>query len=61
VESAYAAEPLAAGSGGIGYLLNDRIMEVDESVRRPPRRSRRNGVDPQVAQLLASRVRRSTS
>jgi DNA-binding NarL/FixJ family response regulator len=57
VESAYAAELLAAGSGGIGYLLKDRIMEVDEFVDAV-RRVAAGGtaLDPQVvAQLLASR------
>jgi DNA-binding NarL/FixJ family response regulator len=57
VESAYAAELLAAGSGGIGYLLKDRIMEVDEFVDAV-RRVAAGGtaLDPQVvAQLLAGR------
>jgi DNA-binding NarL/FixJ family response regulator len=37
VEEAYARELLADGRGGVGYLLKDRIMDVDafvESVRR---------------------------
>ena len=57
VESAYAAELLAAGAGGIGYLLKDRIMEVDEFVDAV-RRVAAGGtaLDPQVvAQLLAGR------
>src|SRR4029077_299570 len=32
VEQAYAAELLADGRGGIGYLLKDRIMDVDDFV-----------------------------
>jgi DNA-binding NarL/FixJ family response regulator len=32
IEQAYAAELLADGRGGIGYLLKDRIMEVDDFV-----------------------------
>jgi DNA-binding NarL/FixJ family response regulator len=32
VEHAYATELLAAGGGGVGYLLKDRIMNVDEFV-----------------------------
>jgi DNA-binding NarL/FixJ family response regulator len=32
VEHAYATELLAAGGGGVGYLLKDRIMDVDEFV-----------------------------
>jgi DNA-binding NarL/FixJ family response regulator len=57
VESAYAAELLAEGSGGIGYLLKDRIMEVDEFVDAV-RRVAAGGtaLDPQVvAQLLSGR------
>ena len=57
VESAYAAELLASGSGGIGYLLKDRIMEVDEFVDAV-RRVAAGGtaLDPQVvSQLLAGR------
>lgn len=37
VEHSYATELLAAGGGGVGYLLKDRIMNVDdfvEAVRR---------------------------
>jgi len=57
VESAYAADLLASGTGGIGYLLKDRIMEVDEFVDAV-RRVAAGGtaLDPQVvAQLLAGR------
>jgi DNA-binding NarL/FixJ family response regulator len=57
VESAYAAELLASGSGGIGYLLKDRVMEVDEFVDAV-RRVAAGGtaLDPQVvSQLLAGR------
>jgi DNA-binding NarL/FixJ family response regulator len=32
VEPAYATELLADGRGGIGYLLKDRIMDVDDFV-----------------------------
>ena len=32
VEQTYAAELLAEGGGGVGYLLKDRIMNVDEFV-----------------------------
>ena len=32
VEHAYATELLAEGGGGVGYLLKDRIMHVDEFV-----------------------------
>jgi DNA-binding NarL/FixJ family response regulator len=57
VEHAYAAELLADGHGGLGYLLKDRIMDVDDFVAAV----RRVGVggtalDPEVvAQLLGRR------
>jgi DNA-binding NarL/FixJ family response regulator len=57
IESAYATELLASGTGGIGYLLKDRIMEVDEFLDAM-RRVAAGGtaLDPQVvAQLLAGR------
>ena len=41
VEPAYAAELLADGRGGIGYLLKDRIMDVDEFVDAVTPRRRR--------------------
>ncbi len=57
VEQAYAAELLADGQGGIGYLLKDRIMEVDDFVDAV-RRVAAGGtaLDPEVvAQLFARR------
>jgi len=57
VEQAYATELLASGEGGVGYLLKDRIMNVDEfveSVRRVAAGG--TALDPEVvAQLLARR------
>ena len=55
VEHAYATELLAAGRGGIGYLLKDRIMDVDDFVATV-RRVGAGGtaLDPEVvAQLVA--------
>jgi DNA-binding NarL/FixJ family response regulator len=55
VEHAYANELLADGRGGIGYLLKDRIMDVDEFVDAV-RRVANGGtaLDPEVvSQLLA--------
>jgi DNA-binding NarL/FixJ family response regulator len=55
VEPAYAAELLASGEGGIGYLLKDRIMDVADFVDAV-RRVAGGGtaLDPQVvAQLFA--------
>ena len=52
VEHTYATELLAAGGGGIGYLLKDRILDVEdfvdavrrvaEGARHSTRRSSRN-------------------
>ena len=57
VEPTYAAELLGDGRGGIGYLLKDRIMEVDDfvdAVRRVA--SGGTALDPEVvAQLVSSR------
>jgi DNA-binding NarL/FixJ family response regulator len=57
VEQAYAAELLADGRGGVGYLLKDRIMDVDDFVDAI-RRVAAGGtaLDPEVvAQLFARR------
>jgi DNA-binding NarL/FixJ family response regulator len=56
VEPAYAAELLASGEGGIGYLLKDRIMDVAEFVDAV-RRVAGGGtaLDPQVVAQLFSR------
>jgi DNA-binding NarL/FixJ family response regulator len=57
VEQAYASELLADGRGGLGYLLKDRIMDVDDFVAAV-RRVAAGGtaLDPEVvAQLLARR------
>jgi DNA-binding NarL/FixJ family response regulator len=57
VEHAYAAELLADGRGGVGYLLKDRIMEVDafvDAVRRVGEGG--TALDPEVVgQLLGKR------
>jgi DNA-binding NarL/FixJ family response regulator len=56
VEQLYARELLAGGSGGIGYLLKDRVLdgaEFAEAVRRVA--SGGTAMDPEVvARLLAS-------
>jgi DNA-binding NarL/FixJ family response regulator len=57
VEQAYASELLADGRGGLGYLLKDRIMDVDDFVGAV-RRVGEGGtaLDPEVvAQLLGRR------
>ena len=57
VEQAYASELLADGRGGIGYLLKDRIMDVDDFVAAVHRvGSGGTALDPEVvAQLLSRR------
>jgi DNA-binding NarL/FixJ family response regulator len=57
VEIAYAQELLAAGTGGIGYLLKDRVASLDE-LRDAIERIASGGtvLDPEVvAQLLGRR------
>jgi DNA-binding NarL/FixJ family response regulator len=57
IEQAYATELLADGRGGLGYLLKDRIMDVDDFVAAV-RRVGEGGtaLDPEVvAQLLSKR------
>jgi DNA-binding NarL/FixJ family response regulator len=57
VEQAYAAELLADGRGGVGYLLKDRVMQVEDFVDAV-RRVAAGGtaLDPEVvAQLVARR------
>ena len=61
VEASYAADLLADGSGGVGYLLKDRVARVDEFLDALDRVARGGTVlDPQVvAQLLAGQRRDS--
>jgi DNA-binding NarL/FixJ family response regulator len=56
VEQTYAAELLADGVGGIGYLLKDRVADVDEFVAAV-RRVAAGGtaLDPEVVAQLFSR------
>ncbi len=58
VEVAYAQELLAAGTGGVGYLLKDRVVSLDE-VQDALSRVAAGGtvLDPEViTQLMARRV-----
>jgi DNA-binding NarL/FixJ family response regulator len=56
VEPAYAAELLADGRGGVGYLLKDRIMDVDDFVDAVARVARGGtALDPDVVAQLVSR------
>ncbi|GAB2968639.1 response regulator transcription factor [Frigoribacterium salinisoli] len=56
VEVAYAQELLAAGSGGVGYLLKDRVTSLDELSDALERVAAGGTVlDPQVVQQLMGR------
>jgi DNA-binding NarL/FixJ family response regulator len=56
VEQTYAAELLAEGRGGVGYLLKDRIMDVGEFVDAVQRVARGGtALDPDVVAQLVSR------
>jgi DNA-binding NarL/FixJ family response regulator len=59
VEASYAGDLLADGSGGVGYLLKDRVARVGEFLDAVDRVARGEVVlDPQViAQLLAGQRR----
>jgi DNA-binding NarL/FixJ family response regulator len=58
VEHAYATELLADGRGGIGYLLKDRIMDVDDFVAAVHRvGTGGTALDPEVVARLLSRRR----
>jgi DNA-binding NarL/FixJ family response regulator len=61
VEATYAADLLADGSGGVGYLLKDRVARVEEFLDALDRVADGGTVlDPQVvAQLLAGQRRGS--
>lgn len=56
VEEDYAFELLAAGVGGIGYLLKERVNDVDELVRALHEVTRGGSVlDPKVVEALLAR------
>jgi DNA-binding NarL/FixJ family response regulator len=58
VEHAYASELLADGRGGLGYLLKDRIIDVDDFVAAVQRvGDGGTALDPEVVAQLLSRRR----
>jgi DNA-binding NarL/FixJ family response regulator len=58
VEQAYASELLADGRGGLGYLLKDRVLDVDDFVAAVRRvASGGTALDPEVVAQLLSRRR----
>ena len=56
VEPVYAAELLADGRGGVGYLLKERVSEVRDVRSRPSRRVGGGGtaLDPEVVAALVN-------
>ncbi len=60
VEPVYTAELLAAGDGGIGYLLKERVGDVPGLPgRRPPRGGRRHRAGPRGGGRAGRHARRS--
>jgi DNA-binding NarL/FixJ family response regulator len=60
VEETYAAELLADGKGGVGYLLKDRIADVREFVDAVERvAGGGTAMDPEVVAQLVTRHRRA--
>lgn len=59
VEEAYAYELLKEGADGLGYLLKERISDIDELVRAVQEVSRGGSVlDPKVVEALVARKER---
>jgi len=60
VETRYAAELLAGGAGGIGYLLKDRVADVSDFVEAVVRvASGGTALDPEVVTQLMGASRRT--
>ncbi|BBG00770.1 DNA-binding response regulator [Pseudonocardia saturnea] len=60
VEAGYAAELLSDGAGGVGYLLKDRIGELDDFLDALQRvAAGGTAMDPEVVAQLLNRGRRS--
>jgi DNA-binding NarL/FixJ family response regulator len=60
-EAAYALRLVADGAGGVGYLLKDRVEDIDDfadAVRRVARGG--SVIDPEVVSQLVGRRREST-
>lgn len=60
VEKRYATELLGADSGGVGYLLKDRVVQVDEFLDALERVAEgRAAFDPEVVRQLLARSNRT--
>ncbi|GAA0449536.1 response regulator transcription factor [Streptomyces olivaceiscleroticus] len=60
VEGRYATELLGGGSGGVGYLLKDRVMQVEEFLDALERVGRGGtAFDPEVVRRLLARSART--
>jgi DNA-binding NarL/FixJ family response regulator len=61
-EERYAAELLADGAGGVGYLLKERVAKVDEFVEAAIRVTEGgSALDPEVVARMVGRRRHRTS
>jgi len=62
VEERYAGELIAAGGGGLGYLLKDRVADVDDFLADVARIGAGGTVlDPEVVQQLVVRSRQTST
>ncbi|MFE7382336.1 response regulator [Streptomyces zhihengii] len=60
VEKRYATELLTSGDGGVGYLLKDRVVEVDEFLDALARVARGQAAfDPEVVRQILARSTRT--
>ncbi|MEV8416339.1 response regulator transcription factor, partial [Streptomyces niveus] len=60
VEKRYAGELMSADSGGVGYLLKDRVVQVDEFLDALERVAQgRAAFDPEVVRQLLARSNRT--
>jgi DNA-binding NarL/FixJ family response regulator len=61
VEERYAAELLAGDMGGVGYLLKDRVVDVEDFVAALRRvAAGGSAIDPEVVRQVMSRTRRGS-
>ncbi len=60
IETRYALDLIADGASGVGYLLKDRVVDVDDFLRALERIHRgETAIDPDVVTRLVARERRN--
>lgn len=60
IETRYALELIADGAAGVGYLLKDRVVDVEDFLRSLERLQRgETAIDPEVVTRLVARERRN--